>query len=98
MAKNQKEKDRTGEKSLKVTASSPDKKIPKYANRVIFNQTEGNIVMIFLLMEKTLEGEQGTLIESIVVDKGHAKMISEVLSRFIEEGKQEESKNKASKK
>lgn len=87
MEKDQKGKGKIEEKRLKVTTSSLDKKIPKYANRVIFNQVEGNIIMLFLLMEKTPEGEQATLIESIVVDKKHAKEISEVLSKFLEENK-----------
>ena len=85
MKENQKEKGKTGEKALKLIVSSTERKIPKYANRVIFNRTEGGIVMMFLLMEQAPEGELGTLIESIIVDKKHAKQIVEVLSKFLVE-------------
>ena len=66
--------------------AKPEQTIPKYCNGMVFSKTDDEkIIMSFLFNSKNKDGKpsQSVLIESIFIDKNHAKQIIEKLSPLL---------------
>lgn len=78
----------TSPKEILLGASSPEKRIPKYCNGVLFSKLEGGgIVMTFVAKEQVGHGaqkqEESIMIERVFVDKDHAKKIADTLLNLV---------------
>jgi hypothetical protein len=67
--------------------SSPEKRIPKYCNGVIFGKlSDGGFILTFVAKEKLdseKDGkEESIVIERIYIDANHAKQIADTLSKL----------------
>ena len=66
------------EKEIQIIGA-PDKTIPKFATRVVFNKLpHGDVVLSFMV--QSAESAPAALIETIMVDAQHAKRIAEKLT------------------
>ncbi len=77
----------TPEKEMMLTVSSPEKRIPKYCNSILFGKLDdGGIVMTFAVKEYSGFGEDkredSVVIERIFVDKNHAKRVADALLKL----------------
>ncbi|MBP9758235.1 DUF3467 domain-containing protein [Candidatus Dojkabacteria bacterium] len=59
--------------------ASAEKIVPKFANRVLFSLNNDNVIITFVYKE----GEQGFVIDRVVIDKEHASRVVDVLKNLI---------------
>lgn len=77
-------------KEILLGASSPEKRIPKYCNGVLFGKLkDGGVIMTFVAKEDVGHGtekrEESIMIERVFIDKDHAKQIAETLTKLTNE-------------
>lgn len=89
MNRNCMEIENEGTKSLNVL-STPENRVPSYSNRVIFSKSEEMFILSFLLVdEDEKKAEDAVLIKRIAFSGDHLKKVRDVLTKLLDEVKQE---------